>query len=114
MHIQDPWFTEILMGRKTVEGRVGSIPSKYAVYVGGQMKIECDNLSTIVKVNMIIHYQNLESYLRNEWRRAAPHVGSLEEARSAYMAILDEGFPVFSDERVKKNGGINAIYIELI
>lgn len=117
MFIQSPWLGEVAAGRKTTKGRVGP-DGKYRDWIGENVVFFNDDLEVPAKVTDVIHYDSLESYLTGEgWQKCAPHVGSEEEAYEAYRAIQMEKKgkkkQVFSDERIAKNGGINALRIEI-
>jgi len=121
LEIQDPWLSYIQQGTKTVEGRVGPIGKFDEVLAqpGYNLLLKNDQQQFPVKLVKVVHYPDLESYLRSEgWERVAPHTGSFEVARSAYLAIEmtnEDGkiVSVFSPERISKLGGINALHIVL-
>lgn len=122
MEVQEPWFTLIKEGFKTVEGRTGSfekIKSKLppGKALGDIIALVRSPEGKEVKINItgIVHYDDLESYLEGEdWEKCAPHASSKEEARAKYLEVFTkEGEQVFSPSRVKQNGGINAIRLEL-
>ncbi len=117
MDVQQPWLNEILvMKRKTVEGRTG-LPNKFDHLIGEKVHLynNIDDYSGYVKVVNIRHYDTLESYLLAEgWQNCAPHVNSYNEALLEYSKVLTEdGIQVFSPERIKKRGGINAIIMSI-
>lgn len=112
MHIQSPWYEEIMSGRKTIEGRAGSL-EKYNHLIGKVISITNGKEYNNVRVTDIKHYNSLEEYIKNSgWNRIAPHTKSEEETFEAYYKIYDRnGNQVFSETNVKKRGGMNAIYL---
>ena len=113
--VQNVWFDLIKAGRKTVEGRTGH-PGKYDNFVGKRTTLRGSDGGDIVRlVKAVRHYDTLVSYIQGEgWETIAPHTGSNKDAFAAYMDILmDDGSLVFSLERVKKRGGMNAIELEM-
>lgn len=117
MFVQSPWLEEIAAGRKTTEGRVGP-DGKYKDWIGEEVMFVNDQLEVPAKVTDVIHYDNLESYMNGEgWKKCAPHVESEKKAYEAYHAIVmakkGKNKQVFSDKRIDKNGGINAIRLEI-
>lgn len=125
LNVQEPWFTAIAEGKKTVEGRVGQ-PTSYADLEGLEVEIRGPEGRTArVKVTSRKHYPTLDDYVKGEgWARVAPHTKSDAEALAAYRAVMmparggrhkkagkQEG--VFSDERVQKSGGIVALRIKV-
>lgn len=115
MFVQSPWLEEIAEGKKTTEGRVGP-NGKYQDWVGKEVIFFNHDLEVLAKVIKVVHYDNLESYLDGEgWDKCAPHLNSKDDAVKAYQAIMMDGgkTQVFSEERISKEGGINAIKLEL-
>lgn len=114
LYMQEPWFTEIKSGRKTVEGRVGREGSKNS-WIGKRMLIIGPKSSVTVRVKAIRYYDNLQKYIETEgWEKIAPQTGSNEKAFETYMAIKMKGENrVFSPERIANMGGINAMEISL-
>jgi len=117
MFIQSPWLEEIAAGRKTTEGRVGP-DGKYKDWIGEEVVFFNEKIEVPGKVTEVIHYDNLESYINGEgWKTCAPHVESEQKAYEAYRAIVmkkkGKNKQVFSDTRIDKKGGINAIRLEI-
>lgn len=111
LHVQEPWYGEILSGRKDIEGRTGG-PNKFAAWVGHPVRITNGTKSSAVfTVSAVRHYPNLRAYLETEgWERVAPHTGSAVGAVRAYRAItMKDNVQVFSDKRVTTRGGICAL-----
>ena len=115
--IQNPWFDEIVAGRKTVEGRAAP-RSRFEPWIGKTIKIkeEHGKREALVKVTDVRSYPDLEAYLEAEgWEITAPHTGSIEGARKAYADVMmKENIQVFSPERVAQRGGIQAIEMILV
>ena len=67
MHIAEPWYSHILSGVKTVEGRRGK-PSKFAVHLTSPYFIIFNEEKGEFKVTLkcIRHYETLYKYLENE------------------------------------------------
>lgn len=114
LHIQEPWFSEILSGRKTVEGRSGS-DKKFAGWIGKSIVITNGESESSVEVTNVTHYSNLQEYLRSEgWERVAPHTGSIDGALEAYLNVkMRGGAQVFGEKRVEEKGGICAIELSI-
>jgi len=121
IEVQEPWLELIRTGQKTVEGRVGPFGKFDEVLTepGVNLLLQSDQQRVPATLANVVHYSDLNSYLEGEgWERVAPHTGSLEGARSAYLAIemKDENggvIQVFSPDRIKKLGGINALQISI-
>lgn len=120
MMVQEPWFTDIAQGQKTVEGRVGPA-QKHAHLVGKQILIHNGRWygysSVICKVVGIRHHNNLEEYLKIEGHRfCAPHSASFEDAAKKYLQVFDSDkrCQVFSPENIAQNGGINALCLQVL
>ena len=123
LHVQEPWFTEIAAGRKTVEGRVGP-QGKFDNMIGGQITLSSsDNRELKARLVGVRHYPDLKSYLEAEgWEKTAPHTGSFAAAMAAYEAVEMHCFTdemtqktvkVFAPERVAARGGINAVQLAI-
>jgi ASC-1-like (ASCH) protein len=113
LFIQDPWFTAIYNGDKTIEGRIGS-ESKYASWKGQTALFTGPgNRSLNVLVTDVRHYDTLDDYLSNNDYtkiRADDSVKNRDELRDKYMDIYNKnGKQVFSNESIQSSGGINAI-----
>jgi len=117
LFIQDPWFTAIYNGDKTIEGRVG-LESKYASWKGKTALFTGPgNRSLKVLVTDVRHYDTLDDYLANNDYtkiRADDSVKNRDELRDKYLHIYNrDGKQVFSDESIQYSGGINAIEFAL-
>jgi len=129
--------------RKTVEGRVGPI-SKHIELVGKEGRIYSDDRHLYAKVKFIRHYDTLEDYLQAEgWMNAAPHAISYMDALEKYSQVttvnlnngksnvgnvntagntgntgnignVEDRIQVFGPIRIRTEGGINAIHLELV
>jgi len=123
MAIQEPWLEHVLSGEKDVEGRIGKGGDSSEWREGqiirvGPTKNPEDERGRF-RVEKTLHFEDLETYLRETWRRAAPHCKTLEEAREAYLAIRgpkpdpETGelvkTQIFSPERVAAGGGMVAL-----
>ena len=115
LFIQEPWLTEIIEGRKTVEGRAAP-KDNFSNWIGKTITVLDKHKSAEVKVVDVKHYNTLREYLDSEWENAAPHAKSKEEAEKLYHDIYynknGKKVQVFSDERVLDRGGIEALVLE--
>lgn len=112
MHVQSPWYDEILSERKIIEGRNGPMDK----FINRKkMIIKNDVDFALVDVIDVKHYNNLHEYVNGSgWENIAPHVSSYEETILEYRKIKDsKGEYVFSDDMIKSKGGMNAIYLKL-
>ena len=116
--VQDPWFTEIKEGRKTVEGR-GGYDGEFDDVIEGKIRLVGPNDETLdVIVKAVRHYVDLVEYIDSEgYEKIAPHTNSNDETYAAYHDVVietkDKIIRVFSISRVREWGGINAIEIVL-
>ena len=115
MFVQEPWLTEIIEGRKTVEGRAAP-KDTFNKWIGQKVKVYDADKSGEVTVSDVVHYDNLDDYLKVEWKKAAPHTSTAKAAKAAYEEIYysdkkGEKVQAFSKERVEARGGIEAIHI---
>ncbi len=107
MHVQEPWLSEIVSGRKTVEGKRGPA-SKFTPLIGQDVRFFNKHQSVVRRVVAVRHYDTLDQYLDAEWQAAAPHMPSKEAARTAYLAIrMKDGTQVFDP----LPQGINAVVL---
>lgn len=111
---QDPWFTEIKDGRKTVEARIGPA-DKFTDLVGKTVKVKMGKEKLKVKVNDIRHYDSLSEYVKKEgYKKVAPHTKSDADAIKKYLELKNKaGDVIYSEEAIKEKGGIIAIEFEL-
>lgn len=116
--MQELWYTELLKGTKTVEGRA-SPKGKYDMWIGNKIWIRGQSIYSVTEasvflVKRVTHYTDLYTYLTMEgWEKVAPHTGSYKAALTAYLAIQQpDGTQVFSPERVQQRGGINAVELQ--
>lgn len=102
LRVKNPWFQEIKMGRKIIEGRAGTL-EKFAKVVGCPIVFSCGDETLSVRAVRVKHYKTVREYLESEgWEKAAPHLQSLEQALSAYSEI-------YSESVISQRGGIVAI-----
>lgn len=111
---QEPWFSLIVQGHKTIEGKIGKYED-YSQYINNYITITNGVEQIVVKLLKVVHYPNLNAYLEECWDKCAPHVSSSKEAKREYLNIIHptQKIQVFSDERIKDKGGICALYIKL-
>ena len=127
--IQQPWLDEVLTGRKTIEGRVlGSDgQSKWkagdVVMVGAGVE---DHDAQQAIVACVRQYSTLYEFLKNDWKKAAPHCTTMAEAVAAYKAVMTtskgtaaDGAPIgerisaFDARRIVARGGLVAVHLQL-
>ncbi len=107
IHVQEPWLSEIVSGRKTVEGKRGPA-SKFTPLIGQDVRFFNRQQSVVRRVIAVRHYDTLDEYLDAEWQAAAPHMPSKEAAKAAYLAIrMKDGTQVFDP----LPQGINAVVL---
>ncbi len=107
IHCQEPWFSAIKYGRKTVEGR--KLSPKYANLKPGQtVRFYCGSDSFNVQIIKVVKYQTLEQYLQTEgFSNVLPGVVCLEDALKVYLQYN-------SKEALEKAGGFLAIHLKVI
>jgi len=107
MHCQEPWFSEIKHGRKTVEGR--KLSHKYSNLKPDQIvRFYCCDDSFEVKIVKIVQYKSLEEYLLIEGvEKVLPGIESFEDAVNVYLQYN-------SCEELEKAGGFLAVHLKVI
>ena len=112
--VQEPWFSEIKQGRKTVEGRTGH-PLKFYHCLDQHIKLVEPKTKEflLVHVTHIRHYPDLYSYITAEgWQQVAPQCKNNDIALQAYrQVLLKNGQPAYSDLYVQQQGGVIALSI---
>jgi ASC-1-like (ASCH) protein len=104
--IRDPWLTYIMQGIKTVEGR--RYNDRFYDWIGHKVRFFNQSKEVFVKVIGIRHYPDLKSYLNGEgYNKVLPGIKSFQEALDIYHQF-------YSDEDIKKSGGMMGIVVELI
>mgnify|MGYP003394662654 CR=1 FL=1 len=113
IHVQEPWYTEIESGRKTIEGRSGNV-HKYTQMIGNYIVISSGKKSCRKKVIAIRTYDTLEEFIDKEgWKNMAPQLLSKEQTTQAYLNVQSkEGVHIFSPSEVQRKGGMIAIEFE--
>lgn len=97
IHCEDPWFSFIRSGVKTVEGRKGTHSYK-KIKVGDQINFTNGHESFIANVTEIREYSSLEHYLTDvSLEKALPGVKSTEEALNIY-------YEWSSEEKIRQYG----------
>lgn len=118
--VQQPWLNWIISGDKTVEGRAAPV-GRWAQYIGYMICItekKGGELQAHAIIKDVRHYNTLDEYLEVEWKQAAPQCDTLKEAKDAYSQVMytdakDKIVQVFSDDRISKRGGIEAIELQV-
>lgn len=85
IHCQEPWFSKIRAGLKTVEGR--KFNAKYAnLKPGDLLEFYCGSDSFLTEVVAVTIYKSLEEYLEKEGlQNVLPGVHSFEDAVQVYL-----------------------------
>jgi ASC-1-like (ASCH) protein len=112
---QEPWFTEIAEGRKTVEARVGEL-DRFEDMKGKRVKITGAGKKVDAEILSVKHYKTLDEYIDKEgWKKVAPQCKTEKEAKDAHMNLKDKsGQAVYDPARVKEKGGIVALHFKLV
>ena len=96
MDVQEPWFSHIQSGTKTIEGRKNRTWTK--LKVGDQIRMVNGLRSFVVKVMDVRRYGSVRKYLENE---------GLEPTLPG-IATVDEGIRIYrqwsTKEEIEKHG----------
>ena len=87
IEVSDPWFTHLVRGTKTVEGRKAS-PKWTKLYEGQEItfKLKDSDQTATAKIVRITTYNTLADYLVNEGlRQTLPGKSTLEEGLAVYQ-----------------------------
>lgn len=106
IHCEEPWFSKIKDGSKTVEGRKFS--AKYcALRPGDTLEFFCEGDSFLTEVVEVKHYQTLEEYLSAEgYQNVLPGINSFADALEVYLQYN-------SREDLNVAGGFLGIHVKL-
>lgn len=109
MEVDEPYFTLIKSGKKTIEGRKNS-PKWQSLYTGMTIKLTNGSDSFEVKLDKITVYSHLlpdplGRYLNDNLSEALPGVKTIEEGRKIYLQWSTE------DEIAKH--GFMALHVSL-
>lgn len=97
IHCDDPWFSYILQGIKTVEGRKKTHTYK-KIKVGDKINFSNGKESFIANVTEIREYDTIEKYLEDVTpEKALPGIKTTEEALNIYYQWSPE-------EKIKQYG----------
>lgn len=112
IHVSQPWMGLIATGRKTVEGKKGAF-AEWSRLVGAEV-VFYDDIECKKKVTAVRWYPSLAEYLAAEWKLAAPHAESIEDAAAKYASVINprDGSVVFAAETVAARGGICGLVLE--
>ena len=107
IHCQEPWFSKICQGYKTVEGRKFS--EKYArLAPGSLLRFYCDERSFIAEVVQVISYKSLEEYLTVEgFSKVLPGITSFAAALEIYLQYNTR-------QELEEAGSFLGIHLKLI
>ncbi|HCI48460.1 MAG TPA: hypothetical protein DEZ09_01220 [Holosporales bacterium] len=85
IHCQEPWFSKIRAGIKTIEGR--NYSDKYAqLQPGDLLEFYFNDQSFMTEVIKVKSYPTLEEYLEIEgYEKVLPAVTSFQEAMDIYL-----------------------------
>jgi hypothetical protein len=125
LYVQEPWFSLIRSGSKTVEGRKGTLEdfkNFKNTFILIKQSLTLDATGQVVNPNEyldsfevfcydIVHYKDVDSYLWGEGiRQAAPHCTSFAHAQDLYSGVVKpSGEQVFAPIDVQRRGGICAL-----
>lgn len=113
MFVQEPWFSQIKDGKKTIEARRGK-DGQLKESLGRELSLTNGVEEFRVKVVEIKHYDTLDEFIDAEYANAAPQAKDAKEAKKLYLEILSKDKQVFSEEAIKEKGGINALKLKLV
>ena len=106
-YVGEPWFTEITKGKKTIDVRTGN-EEKAKESKGKEIILYNKGREVKVKISKAVHYETLEDLLKSEdASEIAPHIKTKTELKDALKLF-------FTDDRIKKSGGIIAFHIKLV
>lgn len=113
LHVQNPWFGGIKEGEKIIEGRTGAKGDHDYIISMREVTITNGGEKITKIVGKVVHFNTLVEYIEAcGWYNVAPHTKTLEGAIKAYREVKNpRGEFVFSDEKIKAKGGINALYL---
>lgn len=103
LNISEPWFSYIVSGTKTVEGRLNK--GKFAdLKVGEVLRINGIVLAYVTAIN---HYPNFADYMTSEGlERCLPEINSIKEGCAIYHQFYKP-----EDEKIF---GVMAIHLKLV
>lgn len=85
LHCQNPWFSLIRDGKKTVEGRK-NLPKFNFWQKGDYLIFQCGHEEFLTRIVDIRQYKTLQEYLKTEgFQRVLPGVQSFDEAIRIYQ-----------------------------
>lgn len=97
IHCDDPWFSYIRQGLKTIEGRQKTHTYR-KIRVGDQINFTNGKESFVANVTELREYPSIEQYLEDvSLERALPGIKSTEEALNIYYQWT-------SEEKIKQYG----------
>ncbi len=106
MNVQEPWYSAISSGKKTVEGRLNKGKSA-ALEVGDTITFSNGDKSVKVRIVKITHHESFANMMRyHGLRRVLPGIPSISEGVSVYRRFYSE-----ADE---KEYGVRAIVIRRV
>lgn len=106
INCQEPWFTKIQAGLKTIEGR--KYNAKYANLKSGDLlDFYCGDQNFLTEVVEVKVYKTLEEYLETEgFQNVLPGVESFQDAVAVYLQYN-------SRDALDKAGGFLGIHVRL-
>lgn len=106
MHCEEPWFTKLKKGEKTVEGRKYS-DRQGSINKGDRIVFHCGDDSFASEVTQKpVRYNNLGGFLRDNRESALPGLSIDEEGRR-----IDHQWN--SDQDIADAGGFLAIHVKV-
>ncbi len=87
---QEPWFSALKNGEKTIEGRKDSLKYKN-IKEGSIIKFKNNNNSFLTEVLKIVKYENIRKYLENNnLSKIAPFSNNIDEVEKMYRDMVND------------------------
>jgi ASC-1-like (ASCH) protein len=104
--VQEPYFSDIQAGRKTVEGRRGAL-NKFKKYIGKIVYFLNEDASQ-VRITDVTCYPDLYMFLVEVgYKKAIPDAKNIWEAVAVYHKF-------YTDASIKESGGMCGLYFTLL
>lgn len=90
LRVQQPWFNNIKLGKKTVEGRLNKNQFKM-LKVNDLITFENNGTTLLATISQITLYSSFEAYLTQEGlKRTLPGTLSIQDGINIYRAFYSE------------------------
>lgn len=109
LEVNEPWFSLIRSGIKTIEGRAGNL-QRFHGWLGEKIVLKNKEECITVLVKTIQHYPDLKEFIQDskvELSKLLPGTTSKEEASKIYLGI-------YSEELIKSRGGMCALFLDIL